>query len=226
MCIYVKTRDNFLRCAWCYFFLVVFFSNCAENSQSPAIPVKESSSPVEIADTTEHTKEPSHRFNPNFEVFLKQFINDVYSGKAFSRLVATSSPIFKVYIDESLGFGRFWNAGIYCNLYSSEGYGYDGPHEINRDISGLKFFPNKTINEGVCEPSTSRDGVYYKEVTDLPKEYNMDLDAEVPVPKKYKSLKKMNVQILLENWIVKDLYFVQWKEAWYLIYIDDCDCSI
>ena len=30
----------------------------------------------------------------------------------------------------------------------------------------------------------------------------MDTDTEVPLPKKYKPLKKMNIQILNDNWII------------------------
>jgi hypothetical protein len=72
-------------------------------------------------------------------VFLKKFLEDVYSGKDFNRMVSTSSPLLQEYIDEELGFGRLWSAGIYCNLYTLDNYGLEDSQSINPDISGLFF---------------------------------------------------------------------------------------
>lgn len=220
-----KDKNKTWRVAKFLFISALLFSNCTDNSSPSPIPTQQVTKPTEPTESTVLKEETSDRFSTNFEVFLKKFLEDVYSGKDFNRLVYTSSPLLQEYIDEELGFGRFWNAGIYCNLYTSDNYGLDDSQSINPDISGLSFFSNKSPKEGFCEPSSSNDGVYFKEIKNLPADYNMDDDTSIPVPKKYKPLKKMNVQILYDNWIIQDLYFVLWNGAWYLLYIDDCDCG-
>ena len=181
------------------FISALLFSNCTEKTPPAIIPLHQEPKPTESNEPSVLKEESSDRYSTNFEVFLKKFLEDVYSGKDFNRLVSTSSPILKVYIDKELGFGRFWNAGIYCNLYTSDDFGLDDSPSKNPDISGLSFFSNKSPKEGFCEPSASKDGIYYREVTNLPADYNMDTDTSVPVPKKYKPLKKMNVLFSLRN---------------------------
>jgi hypothetical protein len=222
----LRDKNKTWRLSKFVFISALLFSNCTENPPPANIPPQQESKPIEPNESNVLKEETSDRFSANFEVFLKKFLEDVYSGKDFNRLVYTSSPLLQEYIDEELGFGRFWNAGIACELYASGNYGYDESYPKNPDISGLNFFSNKSPNEGFCEPSKSKDGVYFKEVTRLPEDYNMDNDTYVPAPKKYKPLKKMNVQILYDNWIIQDFYFIQSNDIWYLLYIDDCDCSI
>jgi hypothetical protein len=222
----LRDKNKTWRLSKFVFISALLFSNCTENPPPANIPPQQESKPIEPNESNVLKEETSDRFSANFEVFLKKFLEDVYSEKDFNRLVSTSSPLLQEYIDEELGFGRFWNAGIYCNLYTSDDFGLDDSPSKNPDISGLIFFPNKSPKEGFCESSASKDGIYYKEVTNLPADYNMDTDTSVPVPKKYKPLKKMNVQILYDNWIIQDFYFIQSNDIWYLLYIDDCDCSI
>jgi hypothetical protein len=35
----------------------------------------------------------------------------------------------------------------------------------------------------------------------------------------------MVVKIQHKKWIIKTLYFIDYKNNWYLLYIDDCDCG-
>ena len=164
-----------------------------------------------------------------FKTFLNYFLVTAYSGKKFDSLVYVSSPLIREFINKEIGFGRFWNNGIYNNLYDSDGYGYnfgDGNwSEIEPNVSNLTHFLNKDPKEGFCDEATSPDGIYYKQVFKLPGYYDMEKDMAMSAPSKYNNFKKMIVEIQHNKWIIKTLYFIEYKNNWYLLYIDDCDCS-
>lgn len=170
------------------------------------------------------------RNSSDFKLFIAYFLGKTFSGKNFDSLVYSSSPVFLEFIDlKSVGFGRFWNMGVYCNLYVNNDFGYnfyeDYFGQIQPDISRLKYFSNKYPEGGFCEEATSADGIYYNQVSKLPEDWDMENDKYVLAPIKYKNLKKMKVDIQYENMIIKSLYFVEYKTKWYMLYIDDCDCS-
>jgi len=167
----------------------------------------------------------------NFETFLNKFLLTTYSEKKFDSLVYASSPLIMDFTSKNLGFGRFWNMGAYCNLYKSKsnhfGYNFNEKYfgEIQPQTTKLKFFAEQKPIEGFCEEATSPDGIYYQQVNDLPRDWDMAKDVSVPTSAKLKKLNKKVVYIQFEKWIKKTFYFVQSGKKWFLIYVDDCDCS-
>ncbi|KOY85653.1 hypothetical protein AD998_05355 [bacterium 336/3] len=164
-----------------------------------------------------------------FEAFLKEFLSKTYSEKKFDSLFYVSSPIVMNFTDKKLGFGRFWNMGVYCNLYKSGSFGYSFHDsyfgEIQPNIVKLRVFANEEPTNGFCEEATSPDGIYYQTVEDFPQDWDMEKSKPIPTSAKLKKLNKKVVYIQTEKWIKKTLYFVQSGNKWFLIYIDDCDCS-
>ena len=210
---------------------------CIGKNESTTIN-KESSNEVTIGKQTSkaeningNIESDTKRNSSDFKLFIAYFLGKTFSGKNFDSLVYSSSPEFIEFIDvKSVGFGRFCNPGIYCNLYvNNDNFGYQFNKgyfgEIQPDISRLKYFSNKAPDGGDCEEATSPDGIYYSQVSELPEEYDMENNKAVPAPIKYKNLKKMNVAIQYKNMIIKSLYFIEYKTKWYLLYINDCDCS-
>lgn len=170
----------------------------------------------------------SDRNSTNFGIFLKGFITNAFSGKNFDSLAQHQSPVVMDYVHKDLGLGRFYNMGVYCNLYEGKDLGYDnspGFAQKQPYISWMKFRANKLPNDGFCDPSKSPNGIYYKETQDLPRDWDMEDSKAKPMPEKFKSLKKMTVYILYDKYVIKSLYFVLYKGKWNLIYINDCDCS-
>jgi hypothetical protein len=170
------------------------------------------------------------RNSSDFKTFLSTFLSETFSSINFDSIVYVSSPLFLKFIEKkSLGFGRFYNIGASCNLYNDNGFGYhfyEGYFgEIQPDISNLVYFQNKEPEGGFCEEATSPDGIYYKQVYELPKDWDMVKGVRIPTPNKYKNLRKINVQIQYEKWVKKSLYFIELNKKWYLLYIQDCDCS-
>lgn len=165
----------------------------------------------------------------HFEVFLRKFLSKTYSEKKFDSLVYVSSPIVMNFTNKKLGFGRFWNRGVSCNLYKSGNLGYvfydNHFGEIQPQTTKLKFYREQNPKDGFCEEASSPDGIYYKKVEDFPQDWDMEKSKPIPTSAKLKKLNKKVVYIQTEKWIKKTLYFVQLGKKWFLIYIDDCDCS-
>lgn len=164
-----------------------------------------------------------------FKAFLSRFLLDIYSGKNIDSLIYVSSPLIRPYIHSELGFGRFWNAGAHCTLYKTQPFGYpfrkDYYGKKQPDISSLKIIAGKLPIGGFCAKATSNDDIYYKTVDKLPRNVNTDEAKGKPVPEIFKPLEKKKVQILFNSWIKKTMYFVEYKNKWYLVYFHDCDCS-
>lgn len=169
------------------------------------------------------------RNSRDFKTFLSTFLSETFSGKNFDSIVCVSSPVFLKFIEaKSLGFGRFFNSGMYCTLYNNDGFGYFFNEayfgQIEPDISNLVYFQNKEPEGGSCEEATSSDGIYYNEINELPRNYDVEKDVYIPSPNKYKNLRKIRVGIQLEKF-VRTLYFIEFNTKWYLLYIDGCDCG-
>jgi len=182
------------------------------------------------------------RNSSEFETFLYYFFSSVYSEKNIDSLIYVSSPLIMDLIDQKIGFGRFWNMGAYCNLYNSNPFGaiagtiadldvlgynfYDDYFgETEPKTSNLSFFENQEPEGGRCEPSSSPNGIYYRQVNNLPEDWDMEKGESIPPPSMLKHLKKMAVQVQFDYWIAKTLYFVELNNKWFLLYINDCDCS-
>jgi hypothetical protein len=183
----------------------------------------------QITELTNNNSTNSFRNSSNFEHFLYYFLSTVYSKKNIDSLIYVSSPIILDLIDPNIGFGRFWNVGAPCNLYNSDGFGYhfyEGYFgETAPEIVNLSFFKNQKPEGGFCDEASSPNGVYYSQVNDLPEDWDMEKGESIPPPLKLKYLKKFVVQVQYDNWIAKTFYFVESNSKWFLLYINDCDCS-
>jgi hypothetical protein len=203
-------------------------STTTNKESSNEVTIGKQTSKVEIINGNIES-DSEHNFS-DFKLYISYFLGKTFSGKNFDSLVYTSSPVFLEFIDvKSVGFGRFWNMGASCNLYVNNDFGYNFYEgyfgETQPDISRLNYFSNKVPEGGFCEEATSPDGIYYNQVSELPEDWDMENGKRVPAPIKYKNLKKMKVDIQYKNMIIKSLYFIEYKTKWYLLYIDDCDCS-
>jgi hypothetical protein len=54
---------------------------------------------------------------------------------------------------------------------------------------------------------------------------NKDKAVKTNLPVEFKQAPKMKVDILVDKYIAQQFYFAQIENIWYLVYIDDCDCS-
>jgi len=197
---------------------------------------------VKREDTIRGLYEELHQIKSSkFEFFLPYFLNEAVSGKNFDSLIFVGSPITEKFINKKeLGFGRFVNITMWCNLYGSstpnpEGgnmiYGFvQGmpSHEFSSNLSILPYFAKSAPASALCEEHPGSDGIYYQEVKELI--HSTWNESEEIIQKsyfeKFKNLKKMKVEIIIRGYLIKTFYFIDYKNRWYLLYVDDCDCSI
>ncbi|MCH1401670.1 MAG: hypothetical protein L7U78_04015 [Schleiferiaceae bacterium] len=177
-----------------------------------------------IAELTVNKEINSFRNSKNFENFLYSFLSTVYSNQKIDSLISISSPRILDFVEPSIGFGRFWNMGAACNLYNEGNYEYyDFP--VQPDVADLPFFKDQDPQGGFCDEASTPDGIYYKQVYDLPEDWDVIKGESIPPPRKLKYLNKIMVQVQYNYWVVKTMYFIEFNDKWYLLYFDDCDCS-
>ena len=183
----------------------------------------------QILEFNNNTSINSFRNSIKFENFLFYFLSNVYSEKNIDSLIYVSSPMILDLIDDNIGFGRFWNMGATCNLFNSDGFGYnfyeDYFGKTEPKILNYAFFKNQKPEGGLCEEASTSNGIYYSQINKLPEDWDIEKDESIPSPQKLNYLKKFIVQIQYDSWIVKTFYFVESNNKWFLLYIYDCDCS-
>ena len=169
---------------------------------------------------TKDSSQSAPRNSNDFATFIKFFISTVYSGRNFDSLFCFDSPEIKTFINNKVGFGRFYSAGIYCKLYNYEEggklYNYEegegnglGYHPIyienckkQPNTSKLPFFNNKKPEGGYCEEATSPDGIYCNQVVNLPEDWDVDLNIRIPPPLILKNLNKKRVYIQYKKYVI------------------------
>jgi hypothetical protein len=185
-----------------------------------------------IANLKNENQDSSLRNSNDFSIFLKYFISKVYSEKNFDSLVYHESVILRTFINTKLGIFRTFNPGIYRTLYGKNddwnyGYnfheGYNG--EIEPNISNFLIYSNKLPEGGFCDEATSPDGIYYNQVFETPTYDDAMNGKSYSTTAKYKNFNKKIVVILKDKFIKQTLYFIEVNKKWYLLFIDDCDCS-
>lgn len=95
-------------------------------------------------------------------------------------------------------------------------------------MTGVKYYENKMPTDGFCEASKNTDGIYFKEVKELPTHVIFSGEYKVKpieLPATYKRGKKMKVVLLYKHHIIKTFYFITADNKWYLVVIDDCSCD-
>lgn len=184
-----------------------------------------------IANLKNENQDSSLRNSNDFSIFLKYFISKVYSEKNFDSLVYHESVILRTFINSKLGILRCHAPGIYNYLYGKNdiynyGYnfyeGYNG--EVEPNISNFLIYSNVLPKGGFCDEATSPDGIYYNQVFETPSYYDA-FGKRLSSSAKYKNFNKKIVHILKEKFINQTLYFIEVNKKWYLLIIDDRDCS-
>jgi hypothetical protein len=192
-------------------------------------------------DSIRGLREELHQIKSSkFEFFLPYFLNEAVSGKNFDSLIYVSSPITEKFINKKeLGFGRFVNLTMWCNLYGSSNPNPEGgnmiygfvqglpSHEFRPNLSILPYFAKSAPALALCEEQLGSDGIYYHEVKELI--HSTWNESEEIIEKSYferlENFEKMKVEIIVRGYLIKTFYFIDYKNRWYLLYVDDCDCS-
>ena len=130
----------------------------------------------------------------------------------------------------------FYNPGAAPLLFSAEdGFGFDESADFSTKPSANKFggsipFYNRMPDGGFCEESKDKDGVYCAIVKEIPSavdpasfESDEIKNLKIDLPKKYKAILK--IVVLDGGFIKKTFYFFDIADNWFLLFVDDCDCS-
>jgi hypothetical protein len=175
----------------------------------------------------------------DFSEFLRKFVGVCCSNNNLDSLLEVRSPLLAEFVNNEIGIGSSNNPGTACigGMYkfeTNEGavdsslLGYFTMNLPN--LSKCKIFANKLPRDGFCEESADPDGIYYKSVKKIGPFVDIN-DKEdfalrnIQLSAKYKNAQIMYVQILLDKWIVKKMYFIKADGKWWLVFLDKCDCS-
>ncbi|WP_298543980.1 SH3 domain-containing protein [uncultured Aquimarina sp.] len=158
----------------------------------------------------------------NFEPFLKYFLTTSFFGKRINSLIKVKSHHINPFVKKEIGVYRFFNPGSACVLASFESY-----IPVHPKIDFLSIYKNESPKNGFCDESKDPDGVYYSEIDKLPTYADIEKGGSerINIPAKYRNGSKIKVDILKDEWIVKTMYFIIADHKWWLVLIDDCDCS-
>lgn len=158
----------------------------------------------------------------NFKPFLKYFLKTSFFNEDINSLIKDKSPKVTQFVKKEIGIHRLFNPGSTCVLDSFESY-----IPVFLPIDPLTLFKNQSPKDGFCEDSKDADGVYYNKIDEFPTFYDMEKDAagEIDIPKTYENSAKIKVDILKQRNIIKTMYFITADDKWWLVLIDDCDCS-
>jgi hypothetical protein len=208
-----------------------FFVGCGDQNAGSGTANADTTQ-VAAADTSQ-APEGDDRFSEDFELFAAAFLNSNFWGQNIDSLVHAMSPGIRQYLHKDFQFGRYWNEGVYCTLYHDEELGYHFSDDFHGNPQpqnkGYSFFKDKMPDDGFCDASPSPDGIYYQMVTKFPQYQDPSIDddpnRDVAVPAQFKNAAKMEMKVLIDKYVIKNLYFIQIEGIWYLTYFYDCDCS-
>ncbi|UTC62239.1 hypothetical protein E4O05_12145 [Treponema sp. OMZ 787] len=168
--------------------------------------------------------------------FAFSFLSNVYWENNFNLLLKNSSPKLADFIHPEYGVRRFYNPGPQVLLFSAEeNFGFDESTDFSTTPSANKFggsipFYDKMPGGGLCEKSNDKDGVYCAVVKELPKAVdpksfqNGEIkELKISLPKNYKAVLK--IAVLDEGFIKNTFYFFDIEDKWFLLFVDDSDCS-
>ncbi len=160
----------------------------------------------------------------SFKDFIDAFVRTYFTvDHNLDKMIALRSVETNAFIHPEIGFTHFYNPGVMCVPYGISDY-YGDPLNLEGNFN---IYPEQSPEEGFCTESRSPDGIYFQYIENLPT--YMDGGSaewiEWPYPEKYKNSKKVRVNILKDAWIVKTMYFLEADGRWWLVIIDQCDCS-
>ncbi|TPN83934.1 SH3 domain-containing protein [Aquimarina algicola] len=161
----------------------------------------------------------------SFKTYLAEVLETYFFGKRFDVLMHRSEV--KPLKHKDIGYFRLYNPGITCNIEfyeNSKSY----RKEEYPEIPEVTYFENKMPINGFCEESKSPDGVYFTTVNEFPSYVILSdefTNKKIDLQDKYNRGTKMKAVILHNKMIIKTLYFVALDNHWWLVVVDDCDCS-
>ncbi len=168
----------------------------------------------------------------NFQPFLDYFLQKNVYENNLNQLIYSKSKIITGYIHPEIGISRLYNPGVACVKYNFEYNDNIGAGSYKSKIPDNlnNYFAQQSPAGGFCDESQSQDGIYYTTVDALPTFANTDdegnyFSEEIAIPEKYKDELIVVVNILDKGWISRIMYFMIADEQWWLVLIDDCDCS-
>ncbi|XTB05397.1 hypothetical protein KP614_10810 [Treponema denticola] len=172
----------------------------------------------------------------NLISFAFSFLSNVYWENNFNLLLKNSSPKLADFVHPDYGIRRFYNPGAAPLLFSAEdGFGFDESADFSTKPSANKFggsipFYNRMPDGGFCEESNDKDGVYCAIVKEIPTavdpasfEGDEIKNLKINLPRNYKAILK--IVVLDGGFIKKTFYFFDIADNWFLLFVDDCDCS-
>ena len=169
------------------------------------------------------------RNETTFNKFIEYFLETCYYKNNIDSLIYYRDEKITKFYHPKGEFGRMTNPGVFCTMVKDSLYGYNPKSEnfgkVN-DITALTIYKGAPV-KGFCEESTSKNGVYVSKVKKFPKYYdhNQEKMVQYRLPGKLKTNQVMKVVIVVDKWIKKQFYFALIDKKWYLIILDDCDCS-
>lgn len=160
-----------------------------------------------------------------FKTYIAKVLRTSFFGKKFDVLMHRSDV--KSLTHKEIDYLRIYNPGATCVL---EPYQVSGDYnkEAYPEMPNTMYFENKMPVDGFCEESESPDGVYFDVVSEFPSYVILSEGFEskkIKLPQRYERGEKMKVVVLQNKMIIKTLYFVAADDHWWLVVIDDCDCS-
>ncbi|WP_299315423.1 hypothetical protein [uncultured Aquimarina sp.] len=158
----------------------------------------------------------------NVDPFLKYFLDTSFFAKDVNSLIKVKSPKINQFIKKEIGINRFFNPGSACVLTSFESY-----IPVYPKIDSLVLYKNQAPKGGFCDESKDADGVYYTQIDQFPTYFDIEAgnSKRIHIPMKHRNGAKIKVDILKEKNIIKTMYFMIADQKWWLVLIDDCDCS-
>lgn len=220
-------KNNFK--AFLFVVSIIFMVSCGNQQSKPSNnSTNDTIKNDSLKQTTSNTDSAS-RNSADFKIFINYFLHTCYYNNNLDSLVFSSSTAVTSFMNSEAGFARYYNRGAFCNLFSSAPYDYPFTDKFYGEkcmYNDLNLFNKKPV-EGFCEESKDQNGVYYYQVTEFPDAWDMNKDKAVKtkLPAKFEKVDKMKVDVLVDKYIAKQFYFAQIENIWYLVYIDDCDCS-
>ena len=160
-----------------------------------------------------------------FETYLTEVLDTYFFGKSFD--ISMRNSAVRPLKHKDIGYFRLYNSGTTCNI---ESYENSSSYRKKKypEIPEVTYFENKMPVNGFCEESKSSDGVYFTVVNEFPSYVFFDGEyssKKIEISNKYNRGMKMKAVILYNRRIIKTLYFIATDNHWWLVVIDDCDCS-
>lgn len=161
----------------------------------------------------------------NFEKYLKEYRENTIFNQGVEKQLKEGELEASGILDSNVGLHVFTNPGAACVSSGMGDYLFRGL-VIPKDY---KFYGNIEPKGGFCEPANEPDGIYYDEVDKLRMAVYIDEEGyrtqEITLPEYMQHSPIMRVRVLTEGWLGSTLYFVSDGESWYLVLVDNCDCS-